>query len=174
MVISSAGLAFEQELSPDPAVGMKLQARPDFEEFYRSARDSAERFAYLLVGDESRAEDAVSEAFFYIYRRWKKIRNPQAYLRRAVTSACAQEHRKRHKELARFKKAVPQPDPEIETSELRDLVEMLPFKQRAVVILFYYEGLKEKEIAETLKIRLGTVKSLKSRALQKLQGEVKE
>ncbi len=82
--------------------------------------------------------------------------------------------------------AAPQPHPpaklpllasptttELSFDDLADAVAALPFRQRAVVVLRYHAGLSEAEIAEALACRPGTVKSLASRALSRLQKEIK-
>jgi RNA polymerase sigma-70 factor (sigma-E family) len=138
----------------------------------------AVRLAYLLVSDPYLAEDVVSEAFAKVYVRWRKgeVRDVGAYVRRAVANEANSRLRRRYLERrvagerCGDDRGVRLVD---EDTADRDVVwqaiERLPAKQRAAVVLRYYEDLPEAEVAEVLGCSVGTVKSNTSRGLSRLQ-----
>ena len=135
------------------------------------------RSAYLLVGDRGRAEDLLQTALVKTYLAWSRIRDVGAlegYVRRVmVTTATSWWRGRWYRELP--------VDQVPDTAGLDDLaarlehdamwahLQALPAKRRAVLVLRFYEGLSEAEIAETLAIGRGTVKSHASRALATLR-----
>jgi RNA polymerase sigma-70 factor (sigma-E family) len=145
-----------------------------FAEVYAAQLPGLVRFAGLLLGSSSVAEDVVQEAFAKLHPRIERIDNPAAWLHTVVVRACSNERRRwatarRHAaRLARPDVTVDDPvDPIIEQ------VRRLPPRQRAVVVLRFYNDLAEAEIARLLGIRLGTVKSTLHRALSTLAKEVR-
>ncbi|WP_239456311.1 SigE family RNA polymerase sigma factor [Nocardioides solisilvae] len=149
----------------------------DFTAYMRSRQPSLLRTAYLLTGDLAGAEDLVQDAFAKLYLSWDKIRDRESldgYVRRIVVNEHNSLWRRAWKRRERSSDAVP--DTAVldtyEDGEARALwrfVETLPPRQRAVVVLRYYEDLSEAEIAATLGISTGTVKSQASRALATLR-----
>jgi len=155
---------------------------------YRAHALSMTRAALLLVGDLATAEDVVQDAFFGLYRGWRRLRDPAkaaAYLRAAVMNGSRSALRSRgaarkrdgamqmlHDLPARSAEAAA-----IASEEQRDAlaaVARLPRRQREVLVLRYYLGLADNEIAEALRISRGTVSSTCSRALSVLTRELKE
>ena len=133
--------------------------------------------ACLLCGDQSRAEDAVAEAIARVWRRGqsKPIEDVRPYLRRTLVNLLAREHRLRSSEArALVRHGTPGDVPEV-SSQAVDYVTVqsallgLPPDQRVVVGLRYFEGMSEAEIASTLRIAPGTVKSRAARALTALR-----
>jgi RNA polymerase sigma-70 factor (sigma-E family) len=142
-----------------------------FEEFYRREWAGAVRLAHLLTGVDAVAEDLAQESFARVHRHWASVDNRRAYLRATILNTCRSWQRSHFREQARLRLAEPQvrgPD-RLGADELLDAVDALPFRQRAVLVLRYYHGLSEREIADALGCRPGTVKSLASRALGQLR-----
>jgi RNA polymerase sigma-70 factor (sigma-E family) len=144
-------------------------APPDvFEAFYREHARSMVRLAHVLTAGSGAAEELVQEAFLQVHRRWSTIEHPAAYLRTTVVHGAASHLRRAALERAKGadhrSEAVDQP-----VDELRDAIAKLPHRQRAAIVLRYYEDLPEAEIAATLGCRVPAVKSLLHRALKELR-----
>jgi RNA polymerase sigma-70 factor (sigma-E family) len=152
-----------------------------FDELYRSQWHHLVRVALLLVDDVESAKDCVQDAFVGLYRR--PLRNPDAqlgYLRRSVVNAARSMLRRRgiarrHLRTAQAV-AVPGADHAVivsaEHAALMAALRQLPQRQREVLVLRYWSGLPEAEIAAVLGIRPGTVKSAASRALTALENKL--
>ena len=143
-----------------------------FDAFYRAEYAGAVRLAALLTQAPAAAEDIAQDVFARLLPRWSQPDNPGAYLRTSIVNACFQWQR--HAGVKRAKAHLIATDDRVEfaSSELADAVAALPDRQRAVLVLRYYADLSEAEIAEALDCRPGTVKSLASRALARLQEEI--
>ena len=142
------------------------------EAFYRQRFADAVRLAHLLTGDPSIAEDLAQDAFERVRPRFDGLSSPWAYLRAAVVNACRSHHRSRLRAADRARRADRPADSMLGAHELLDAVDALPYRQKAVIVLRYYEDLPERDIATALGCRPGTVKSLASRALQRLAQEI--
>ncbi|HXF56263.1 MAG TPA: SigE family RNA polymerase sigma factor [Actinomycetota bacterium] len=144
---------------------------------YRRHAAEAGRFAYLLTGDRELARDLTQEAFVRVLGRFHDLRNPDAfhwYLRRTILNLARSHFRRRRLERAYLERKARQPDPPpAESAEGReDLWEALlrlPARQRAALVLRFYEDLTEAQAAEVLECPVGTVKSLVSRGLARLR-----
>lgn len=137
--------------------------------------------ASLLVDDPETAEDVVQEAFAGLYRRWRVLRDPEAavtYLNRAVVNGGRDQlrHRRavraglalltpRSAEQASAEHAAVEHD---ESDRLWQAMTALPRRQRQVLVLRYYLGQTETEIADTLEVSPGSVKTHASRGLAAL------
>ena len=154
-------------------------------ELYRDHAESALRLAYLLTGDRGLAEDLVQEAFVRVAGRFVHLRDPDAfsaYLRRAVVNLANSHFRRRRVERAYLTRATSDAavragaGPAGASVEDRDqlwfALARLPQRQRAAIVLRYYEDLSEARIAELLQCRPGTVKSLLSRGLEAMRAEI--
>lgn len=143
------------------------------------------RLASLLVGDPGRAEEIVQDAFIDVYHSWERIRDRDklpAYVRRAVVSRSRSELRHlRVVSKHALKIVLDAPSAEATTIELLEresllsTLQRLPRRQREVLVLRYYVELSEADIASTLGISRGSVKSHSSRglrAMRRLLGEV--
>lgn len=139
------------------------------------------RFAVLLVDDVASAEDVVQDAFVALHKRSDSLRDPDAalaYLRSSVLNLSRSVIRRRQVARKHLKVAEPESTPAADHDVLlRDeyrgalvAVRALPRHQREVLILRYWSGLSEREIAQTLGISPGSVKSAASRGLATLQG----
>jgi RNA polymerase sigma-70 factor (sigma-E family) len=163
------------EFAPSPAPSAPLT----LEDLYRQHRMRFVRLAILLVDDPATAEDVVQEAFAGMHRHWSGLRDAAsalAYLRTAVVNGSrsvlrrrktAREYTPPHNVNARSAESLA-----MLTAEHQAVVRalsQLPDRQREVLVLRYYGGLSEAEIAEATGISRGTVKSTASRALDALQ-----
>jgi RNA polymerase sigma-70 factor (sigma-E family) len=138
-----------------------------FDELYRTAFQPMVRLAFLLTGGDDAAEDLVQDAFVAVHRRWPAVDDAPAYLRVAVVNRCRSHGRRlaleRRLLWSRSEAVQDHPD------ELRDVIRRLPQRQRAAVVLRYYEDLSEADIARTLGCRVPAVKSLLFRALKDMR-----
>jgi len=142
-----------------------------FEALYTREYEAMVRVAYLLLDSGDAAQEATHDAFAKVYERWDRIDDHGAYLRSCVVNRCRDLQRRGRLERSRT------PDrtatySELGARELLDALAKLPVKQRAAVVLRYYEGLSEADIARTLDMPVGTVKSTVSRALTELREAV--
>jgi RNA polymerase sigma-70 factor (sigma-E family) len=146
---------------------------------YQEHAPDAARLAYLLTGDRALAEDLVHEAFVRLFGRFRDLRNPdafRAYLRTTVVNLARSYFRRRRVERAyveregRAPEAAPS-DPG-GRDELWEALRRLQPRQRAAIVLRYYEDLTEAQTAEVLGCAVGTVKSLVSRGLDRLRTEI--
>jgi RNA polymerase sigma-70 factor (sigma-E family) len=149
----------------------------EFREFVAARSASLHRTAYLLVGDWAHAEDVLQTALTKTYLAWRRlgqIEAVDAYARRVVvTTATSWWRRRWHGE--RPTAVLPDragPDllqEHVERQVLWQHVQTLPTRQRAVLVLRFYEDLTEAETARVLGVATGTVKSQCSRALATLR-----
>ena len=146
----------------------------DFADFYRDAWPGAVRLAGLLVQDGRIAEDLAQEAFSRVFPKWSRVENPNAYLRVAIVNACRSWQSRRHTERTKMPLVAAPASNELAFDALADAVGALPYRQRAVLVLRFYVGLREAEIADALECRPGTVKSLTSRALAALRKGIEQ
>ena len=150
----------------------------EFEEFYRTTWAHLFRVAYGVAGDRSLAEDALQSAYAKAYAGWSRVQaaeRPEAYVCRMAVNEVLTVLRR---PWFRAERSTDDPQPgatpshEGETVE-RDAVwravQTLAPRQRAVIVLRYYEGLSEAEIARTLGCSPGTVKSQAHAALATLR-----
>lgn len=151
-----------------------------FEAFMTSRGAALLRFAYLVTGDRHMAEDLVQEALARAHRRWTRILRteaPDAYVRRMVLNQFLSWRRKRSFG-ERIVATAPEPagavaadpaDALAERDEIWTALAALPPKQRAVLVLRYYEDLDDVEIGRILGCKPATVRSLVHRALKQLE-----
>lgn len=153
-------------------------ATDEFASVYAAHRVRAVRLAYLLTGDPEQAEDLVSEAFARVYPRWRqgRVADVGPYLRRAVVNQANSRLRRRYLERresvrrAGDDRGVRRVDEHTADHDaVWGALLRLPARQRAAVVLRYYEDLSEAETAEALGVGVGTVKSQVSRGLDRLR-----
>lgn len=151
----------------------------DFDQFVAKHVDDLLRTAYLIVWDEAEAEDLVQECLLKVARRWPRVRRmdqPRAYARRILVNLAVDEARgraRRRSELEPEPAAsliATDPLPALDTrAELPQALGQLPARQRAVLVLRYFNDLSEAQVAEVLGCPAGTVKSSASRGLARLR-----
>ena len=154
-----------------------------FVEFAAARRDRLRRTAYLICGDWHRSSDIVQEALIRLYVAWPRLERKDgltAYARRAVVSVAIDQSRRRSStELpSEVGDQAPATDDVAGGVADRDLLmralASLPKRQRACVVLRYYEDLPVAEVATALGVNEGTVKSQTSRALASLKAMFEE
>ena len=158
-----------------PAAALPTTAEPwshDFAGLYRDRYQPMVRLAYLLTGNQAVAEELVQDAFVSVHRRWDRATNPSAYLRTAVVNACRSWGRRKVVEIRHR----PRPRDPIAQSpdEMWDVLQTLPPRQRAAVVLRFYEDLPDEEIARLLNCRPATVRTMVFRALAALRKEIEQ
>ncbi|MFE3316108.1 RNA polymerase sigma factor, partial [Embleya sp. NPDC059213] len=152
---------------------------PTMTQLYHAHRIRLVRLATLLVDDQETAEDVVQEAFTAAFRRYGaglgELDDPPAYLRRCVVNGARSVLRRRRTARAWIPPVPPpvaSPEDDALRAErdrrLRHALGRLTRRQREVLVLRYWENLSESEIAGTLGIPSGTVKSTASRGLTAL------
>lgn len=150
-----------------------------FVALYQTQRLTMVRLAAFLVGDVHVAEDIVQDAFAGLHTHWRGLRDEQSavgYLRRAVVNKSRSVLRRRRTALAYIWPVAPS-EPGADTTvliddehhRLRRALTRLSRRQREVLVLRYWSDLSEAEIADTLGISAGTVKSTASRAVAALE-----
>ena len=139
----------------------------EFDEFYRAEYAPMVRLARGLVDTSECAEEIAQDAFAQVFERWDRLDSPGGYLRTAVVNGARSELRKR--EVRRRVGLDRPPQPAAERDYLVDALDRLPAKRKTALVLRYYAGLSEREIAETMGVRPGTVKSMVSRGLAELR-----
>lgn len=136
------------------------------------------RLAYLLTGNRADAEDAVQDAVISVARNWRAMskQSPAGYLRTAVTRRAIDIVRKRRHlpldellELGRADAGYLRLEDDLEFARL---LQELPERQRAVLVLRYHQQLDDREIARVLGCTQATVRSQASRGLAKLRESV--
>lgn len=151
-----------------------------FEEFAAARLPALLRYARLLSGDREEAHDIVQEVLTRALMRWGRIgtvEDPYAYVRRMVTNQFLSARRRRRLWTVPLRDSDDRPEPPGpqpgEGNALWQLLATLPRQQRAVLVLRYYEGLGDDEVAEVLGCRVGTVRGYASRALATLRIELR-
>jgi RNA polymerase sigma-70 factor (sigma-E family) len=151
----------------------------EFAEYFVRRRDAVRRTAYMLCGDWHRADDLAQTAFVALHRRWRKIRDRGAidsYVRTTLVRAAIDESRRPWR---RERQTDQLPEPAQEAAAIDERVatrqallaalRMVPARQRAVLVLRYFEGLDVAGAAKALGCTEGTVKSQTSRGLAALR-----
>ena len=155
-----------------PVDEQRLSEGLDFDALYRREYAAAVRLAALLASSIV-AEDLAQEAFARVHASAAALHSPGGYLRTTLVNLCRGWHRKEGRGARAMARIFPSPE-EMDHGDIEvlDAVASLPYRQRAVVVLRYWSGLTEREIAEALGCRPGTVKSLAHRALNALRKEL--
>ena len=152
---------------------------PTYDEYVATRWSSLYRTAYLLTGNHSDAEDLAQNALVKAYLAWAKVMNaasPDAYVRRILTNTFVSGRRPMRITRERLVDRIPDvavtSDLNHDRLALWPHVAALPPKQRAVIVLRYYEDLSERQIADALGCSTGTVKSNASLALASLRSRI--
>jgi RNA polymerase sigma-70 factor (sigma-E family) len=138
------------------------------------------RLAFLLTGDRALAEDLVQEAFARLVGRLRHLRDPgafTAYLRRTIVNLATSHFRRRRVERAYLERRARDPEPGMNPNEdldqtMHEALLRLPKRQRAAIVLRFYEDLSDVQTAEVLRCSRGTVRSLVSRGMTTLRSEL--
>ena len=162
-------------------MGITGRARERSATLYATHAPEAARLAYLLTGDKELAEDIAQEAFVKIMGRFGDLRSPdsfRSYLRTTVTNLARGHFRRLHVQRSWLRStgagsasaSVTQPDHETR-QDLWDRLGVLPYRQRAALVLRYYEDLSENQTADVLSCSPAAVKSLVARAMETLRAQ---
>ena len=161
--------------------------RAAFDAFVGECSVSLLRTAYLVTGDAGHAEDLVQDCMFKVARRWARVSSmdsPRAYARRILMNQALDDSKRRYRHRAELAAMSPGEPPApargrsvtsgagATTEDRLELIRALgslPPRQRAVLVLRYFDDLTESEVASTLGCSIGTVKSTASRALVKMR-----
>ncbi|CAN5126982.1 hypothetical protein BH20ACT8_BH20ACT8_09430 [soil metagenome] len=122
-----------------------ITERADVEEgfaaLYRDQYRPMVRVAFLMTSDNAVADEFVQDAFVRVYRKFDRVENPAAYLRRAVTNACRSHHRRRFLEKAHEpERPLPAGPPEIDV--MWEQLQQLTPKRRMALVRRFYEDLR--------------------------------
>ncbi len=147
-----------------------MEIDEDREALFVRERPGLVRLAHVITGSNLVAEDVVQDA----YLRWigrPDLTNPGGYLRTIVVNIARDAVRRRNvAERIRIDPPTPLGEPELD--ETWAVVRTLPVRYRTALALRFYEDLSEREIAEAMGVRRGTVKSLIHRGLARLRKEL--
>jgi len=150
--------------------------RAHFDEFVVARSQRLLGTAYLLTRDWASAEDLLQEAMTKAWFAWPRLsENPEAYVKKIIATTYVSAWRRlwrRERPLADLPEPAPRADA-MSSADERDVVwraiGRLPARQRAVIVLRYYEDLSEADTATALGCSIGTVKSQAVKALAKLR-----
>ena len=150
----------------------------EFEAYMAARQPSLLRTAYLLSGDRHTAEDLVQTALAKLYLSWDRVQRRElldGYVRRIIVNEHNSLWRRAWKRREHSTDVLPddrtvddRPD-DGQSAALWDFVQTLPRKQRAVVVLRYYEDLTETQTAQAMGCAVGTVKSTVAAAMARLR-----
>ncbi len=145
--------------SPEPNVDVEgVRPEAEFTRFFEIEHHGQVRRAALMLGEVTVAEDVVHDAFAAVWQRWRVLNDPGSYLNRCVLNGCRDAVSGRARSRRRFERLIASHREGTEPVEvLADVLADLPFKQRCAVVLHYYGGLTNAEIAEAMQCSLGSV-----------------
>lgn len=170
----------DSQVASEPSADRMSRRDADFADYLHNRQPGLLRMAYLLTGNRADAEDLVQGSLAKLYLNWDRVRSREAldgYTRRIIVN----EHNSLWRRAWKRREVVVETFAEAPVNSKLDryddgtddrlwsFVQTLPRRQRAVVVLRYYEELTEAEIADVLNISVGTVKSQCSRALAALR-----
>ena len=153
-----------------------MDGEVELREFVSARGAALSRTAYLLTGDHQAAEDLVQETYVVLVRRWQKYDrvDPEAYVRRILYSRFVDSWRRRRLRELPWASPLEAPGRDEATTvtdrlTLSDALSRLTAKQRAVLVLRFYEDLTEAQAAAALGVSPSTVKTQARVALQRLR-----
>lgn len=144
---------------------------PTFGELYNAEFARLVRLATLLTGRPEAARDVVQDAFVKLHVRWATVRNPGAYVQRSVVNGSRSHHRRAARDAARARAAAATADVAgpLDVDHTFATLAVLSHRERAIVVLKFYEQRSEAEIADLVGCRPGSVGPTLQRALAKLR-----
>ena len=167
---------------PDVVADGRADHAAEFDAFVAGSGSRLLRTAYLLTGDQRAAEDLLQDTLLRIWSRWSRVRaadHPLAYARRVLVTTSVSRWRALRTRTAGERLVAHPPEtraaePAERDDELWQAVLSLPPRQRAVMVLGYYEDLTDADAAEVLGCAVGTVKSQRAKALRTLRATLAE
>jgi RNA polymerase sigma-70 factor (sigma-E family) len=157
---------------------MAPRDKAEFAEFVSARSAALHRAAYLMVGDAGLAQDLVQKALTKTYVAWPRLHdigNAEAYTRKAITTTAISWFRRKQWSHERPTGRVPETgaaghaEAATQSAWLWEALLGLPARQRAAIVLRYYEDLTEAQTAEAMGCAVGTVKSQVSAGISKLR-----
>jgi RNA polymerase sigma-70 factor (sigma-E family) len=155
---------------------MRADADAEFTAYAAESAARLRRTAYLLCGDWQRAEDELQAALVKLYLSWNRVRARgalDAFVRTTLVRGLVDEHRRpwrrERAHAALPERAVPEPLPVEDRLAVRDALALVPPRQRAVLVLRFYEDCDVAETARLIGCSEGTVKSQTARGLARLR-----
>lgn len=157
------------------------EEKQEFAAFVAQHARGLDRLAYFMLGDEHAAEDLAADALLSAWRHWDRVKqadHPVAYVRRILVNQASGQFRRRAREvtvLAHLKLMTSSSthDPDgAAVVDVRSALLRLPSRRRACLVLRHCFELSEAEVAETLGISVGTVKSQTSKAVTQFRREI--
>lgn len=154
-----------------------------FAGFVRENTPALLRTAYLLTGNAQQAEELVQDTLVRLYPKWHKVETadvPLAYVRRSLSNAYINQKRRGAAREFAFEDVPERTDPHDALSQLADRDQIwaglsrLSQRQRAALVLRFFEDLSDEQTAAALGCRVGTVRSLISRGLAVLREHMTE
>lgn len=144
---------------------------------FRREYEPLMRLAYVLTGNQHESEELVQDAFVDLQHRWNRVLNPAGYLRTVVANGARRRGRKRSNRrriMEQHQDAVARDttDRPLYDLYLTDALARLPDRHRIAIVLAYFGGFTSTEIAETLRCRPATARSLVHRGLRLLAREL--
>ena len=167
-------------MTPDGTGGPEA-GRQGFAAFVAQHARGLDRLAYLMVGDEHDAEDLAADALLAVWQHWDRVRqadHPLAYVRRILVNQASGHFRRQAREvtmLGRLKFLTSHDTHDPDTAvvvDVRSALLRLPPRRRACLVLRHCFQLTEYEVAETLGVSVGTVKSQTSKAVAQFRQQL--
>jgi RNA polymerase sigma-70 factor (sigma-E family) len=170
------------DVDPDVARPIEASARPAFDDWVAARGPSLLRFAFVVTGSQHAAEDALQDALARACEKWARVsstQDPDSYVRRMVVNAHISRWRRTRREspVSTFRDGDSHPDPadRVGTGDaVWSVCRELPPRQRAAVVLRFYEDLEYAEIATLLGCSEATARSHVHRALGALRSRLAE
>jgi RNA polymerase sigma-70 factor (sigma-E family) len=151
-----------------------------FESFVRRNTSALLRTAFLLTGNHHRAEELLQDTLTHLYPRWSQVQAadlPLAYVRRVLANRFVSAGRpKSSREVVLWElpdgwDGTDFTESDASRRQLWELLGGLPERQRAAIVLRYFNDLSDDQVAETIGCRTATVRSLISRGIRTLRGD---
>lgn len=158
---------------------MALDRKPDFQRIVSEYGDSLLRMCYLYLRDMHLAQDAVQETFLKVHKHYGQFRRHAAektWIVRIAVNTCKNYLRscwRRRVDVVASLKSIPAENPEMYDDTLITEIMKLPQRYREVILLYYYQEMKIREIAEVLRAPASTVAVRLKRARERLKTALK-
>jgi RNA polymerase sigma-70 factor (ECF subfamily) len=170
--VTAGAIALGRPTHPSlpPLPGVTAATANDFAALYTSEFGRLAGYLTSLTGDAESGREAAQEAFTRLFARWRSVREPRAFVYVVATNLCRHSWRQSGRErsaVATLGQSLSEGGP-AHDPWLRDLVERLPGRLRAPVLLFYYADMSVAEVATALHKPEGTVKRMLSDARAQL------
>jgi RNA polymerase sigma-70 factor (sigma-E family) len=159
-------------------VEVLVRAEAGFASFVREQTPALLRTAYLLTGNGNAAEELVQDTLVRLYPKWDRVERadaPLAYVRRSLANAFVNHQRRASRREFAYAELPERADERddfgrvVDRDEIWKRLATLPDRQRAALVLRFFEGLSDEDAADALGCRVGTVRSLISRGLATLR-----